>query len=177
VAQDPLISQAKLIAEPWDVRPLEQLRPRPFPAAMERVNGRFRDTTRDWWRSQDRMLGDFASRLCGSADVYGGRGEGRRPSASVNFVTVHDGFTLADLVSTTASTTRPRRGQSRRHRRQPLVELRIEGPTTDPDVLALRARQQRAFLATLLFSPVCRCCWAATRPAAPSGATTTVLPG
>jgi hypothetical protein len=119
------------------------------------------------------MLGDFASRLCGSADIYGGRGEGRRPSASVNFVTVHDGFTLADLVSYNGKHNEAN-GEGNRDGTDDNRSWNCgrEGPTTDPDVLALRARQQRAFLATLLLSAGVPSCWAATRPAAPSGATT-----
>jgi glycogen operon protein len=153
VAQDPLISQAKLIAEPWDVGRMDSYDVGRFPPLWSEWNGRFRDTTRDWWRSQDRMLGDFASRLCGSADIYGGRGEGRRPSASVNFVTVHDGFTLADLVSYNGKHNEAN-GEGNRDGTDDNRSWNcgIEGPTTDPDVLALRARQQRAFLATLLLS-------------------------
>ncbi len=153
VAQDPLISQAKLIAEPWDVGRLDSYDVGRFPPLWSEWNGRFRDTTRDWWRSHDRMLGDFASRLCGSADIYSGRGEGRRPSASVNFVTVHDGFTLADLVSYNGKHNEAN-GEGNRDGTDDNRSWNcgIEGPTTDPDVLALRARQQRAFLATLLLS-------------------------
>ncbi len=153
VAQDPLISQAKLIAEPWDVGRLDSYDVGRFPPLWSEWNGRFRDTTRDWWRSHDRMLGDFASRLCASADIYGGRGEGRRPSASVNFVTVHDGFTLADLVSYNGKHNEAN-GEGNRDGTDDNRSWNcgIEGPTTDPDVLALRARQQRAFLATLLLS-------------------------
>ncbi|MEE6134887.1 glycogen debranching protein GlgX [Mycobacterium sp. 050128] len=153
VAQDPLISQAKLIAEPWDVGRWDSYDVGRFPPLWSEWNGRFRDTTRDWWRSQDGMLGDFASRLCGSADIYGGRGEGRRPSASVNFVTVHDGFTLADLVSYDGKHN-DANGEGNRDGTDDNRSWNcgIEGPTTDPDVLALRARQQRAFLATLLLS-------------------------
>jgi isoamylase len=153
VAQDPLISQAKLIAEPWDVGRWDSYDVGRFPPLWSEWNGRFRDTTRDWWRSQDSMLGDFASRLCGSADIYGGRGEGRRPSASVNFVTVHDGFTLADLVSYDGKHNEAN-GEDNRDGTDDNRSWNcgIEGVTTDPDVLALRARQQRAFLATLLLS-------------------------
>ena len=98
-------------------------------------------------------MGDFASRLCGSADIYGSRGEGRRPSASVNFVTVHDGFTLADLVSYNDKHNEAN-GEGNRDGTDDNRSWNcgIEGPTTDPDVVALRARQQRAFLATLLLS-------------------------
>jgi isoamylase len=124
-----------------------------FPPLWSEWNGRFRDTTRDWWRSQDKTLGDFASRLCGSSDIYGGRGEGRRPSASVNFVTVHDGFTLADLVSYNGKHNEAN-GEGNRDGTDDNCSWNcgIEGPTTDPDVLGLRARQQRAFLTTLLLS-------------------------
>jgi len=153
VAQDPLISQAKLIAEPWDVGRFDSYDVGRFPPLWSEWNGRFRDTTRDWWRSQDKTLGDFASRLCGSSDIYGGRGEGRRPSTSVNFVTVHDGFTLADLVSYNGKHNEAN-GEGNRDGTDDNRSWNcgIEGPTTDPDVLALRARQQRAFLATLLLS-------------------------
>jgi isoamylase len=153
VAQDPLISQAKLIAEPWDVGRLDSYDVGRFPPLWSEWNGRFRDTIRDWWRSEDRILGDFASRLCGSADIYGDRGEGRRPTASVNFVTVHDGFTLADLVSYNGKHNEAN-GEGNRDGTDDNRSWNcgIEGVTTDPDVLALRARQQRAFLATLLLS-------------------------
>ena len=153
VGQDPLISQAKLIAEPWDVGRLDSYNVGRFPPLWSEWNGRFRDTTRDWWRSQDKTLGDFASRLCGSSDIYGGRGEGRRPSASVNFITVHDGFTLADLVSYNRKHNEAN-GEGNRDGTDDNRSWNcgIEGPTTDPDVLALRARQQRAFLTTLLLS-------------------------
>src|ERR1700677_124974 len=153
VAQDPLISQAKLIADPWDVGRLDSYDVGRFPPLWSDWNARFRDTTRDWWRSQDRMLGDFASRLCGSADIYGGRGEGRRPSASVNFVTVHDGFTLADLGSYNGKHNEAN-GEGNRDGTDDNRSWNcgMEGPTTDPDVLALRARQQRACLGTLLLS-------------------------
>jgi glycogen operon protein len=114
-------------------------------------NGRFRDTVRDWWRSHDGLLPDFATRLCGSADLYDRPDEGRRPSASVNFVTVHDGFTLNDLVSydrkhNDANTENNRDGTDDNRS----WNCGAEGPTGDVGVNALRARQKRAFLATLL---------------------------
>ncbi|MGB9223031.1 glycogen debranching protein GlgX [Mycobacterium sp.] len=153
VAQDPVISRAKLIAEPWDVGRMDSYEVGRFPPLWSEWNGRFRDTLRDWWRSQDGRLAEFASRLCGSSDIYGDREKGRRPSASVNFITVHDGFTLNDLVS-----------YDRKHNEVNTEDNRdgtddnrswncgVEGPTADPEVLALRARQQRAFLLTLLLS-------------------------
>jgi isoamylase len=153
VAQDPVISQAKLIAEPWDVGQMDSYEVGRFPPRWGEWNGRFRDTIRDWWRSQDGRLAEFASRLCGSSDIYGDRAEGRRPSASVNFVTVHDGFTLNDLVSY----NQKRNEANGENNRDGTDDNRswncgVEGPTDDPDVLALRARQERAFLLTLLLS-------------------------
>jgi isoamylase len=153
VGQDPVISQVKLIAEPWDVGQFDSYDLGRFPAQWSEWNGRFRDTVRDWWRSHDGLLGDFASRLCGSADIYGGRAEGRRPSASVNFITVHDGFTLTDLVSYDGKHNEAN-GEGNRDGTDDNRSWNcgIEGPTTDPDVLALRARQKRALLLTLLLS-------------------------
>ncbi|MDR3655827.1 MAG: glycogen debranching protein GlgX [Mycobacterium sp.] len=153
VGQDPVISQVKLIAEPWDVGRFDSYDVGRFPAQWSEWNGRFRDTVRDWWRSHDGLLGDFASRMCGSADIYGGPAAGRRPSASVNFVTVHDGFTLTDLVSydgkhNEANTEDNRDGTDDNRS----WNCGVEGPTTSPDVLALRARQKRALLLTLLQS-------------------------
>lgn len=153
VVQDPVISQVKLIAEPWDVGRSDSYALGRFPSLWSEWNGRFRDTVRDFWRSTDGMLGDFASRLCASADLYGSRDEGRKPATSINFVTVHDGFTLSDLVS-----------YNDKHNDSNLEGNRdgtddnrswncgVEGPTVDPIVMSLRSRQQRAFLATLLLS-------------------------
>ncbi|WP_374021367.1 glycogen debranching protein GlgX [Mycobacterium sp. HNNTM2301] len=153
VAQDPVISRVKLIAEPWDVGRFDSYELGRFPPLWSEWNGRFRDTVRDFWRSRDGLLGDFASRLCGSADLYGGRDEGRRPSASINFVTVHDGFTLADLVSyndkhNDANLEGNRDGTTDNRS----WNCGVEGPTAEPDVLKLRSRQQRAFIATLVLS-------------------------
>ncbi len=153
VAQDPVISRAKLIAEPWDVGRMDSYEVGRFPPLWSEWNGRFRDTLRDWWRSQDGRLAEFASRLCGSSDIYGDREKGRRPSASVNFITVHDGFTLNDLVSydrkhNEANTEDNRDGTDDNRS----WNCGVEGPTADPEVLALRARQQRAFLVTLMLS-------------------------
>src|SRR6202008_2190076 len=114
---------------------------------------RFRDTVRDWWRSQDGRLAEFASRLCGSSDICGNPAEGRHPSASINFVTVHDGFTLNDLVSYDQKHNEAN-GENNRDGTDDNRSWNcgVEGPTDDPDVLALRARQERAFLVTLLLS-------------------------
>ncbi len=153
VSQDPLVSGVKLIAEPWDVGQSDSYDLGRFPPLWSEWNGRFRDTARDFWRSRDGLLGDYATRLCGSADLYGRRGEGRRPSASVNFITVHDGFTLTDLVSynnkhNDANLEGNRDGSNDNRS----WNCGTEGPTTDADVMALRGRQKRALLATLMLS-------------------------
>jgi isoamylase len=153
VGQDPVISRVKLIAEPWDVGRLDSYDIGRFPPLWSEWNGRFRDTMRDWWRSHDGLLPEFATRLCGSADIYDRPDEGRRPSASVNFVTVHDGFTLNDLVSyngkhNEANSENNRDGTDDNRS----WNCGVEGSTADPTVLALRARQKRAFLVTLLLS-------------------------
>jgi glycogen operon protein len=149
IHQDPILSQVKLIAEPWDVGP-GGYQVGNFPILWSEWNGIYRDTMRDFWRGRA-PLGDFASRFGGSADLY--ESDGRRPFASVNFITAHDGFTLHDLVSYNekhneangedgADGTTDNRSWN----------CGVEGPTDDPSVLALRARQERNFLATLLLS-------------------------
>jgi glycogen operon protein len=153
VSQDPVISQVKLIAEPWDVGRMDSYDIGRFPPLWSEWNGRYRDTVRDWWRSHGGLVGDFATRMCGSADIYDRPDERRRPSASVNFVTVHDGFPLTDLVSynykhNEANTEGNRDGTDDNRS----WNCGVEGPANDPAVLALRARQKRAFLATLLLS-------------------------
>ena len=151
VAQDPVVSQVKLIAEPWDVGQQDSYALGHFPALWSEWNGRFRDTVRDFWRSQDGTLADFATRVAGSADLYGG--SRRRPSASVNLITAHDGFTLRDLVSY----DRKHNEENGEGNRDGSDDNRswnsgAEGPTDDPDVLAVRAARSRAMLATLLLS-------------------------
>jgi len=149
IHQDPVLSQVKLIAEPWDVGP-GGYQVGNFPVLWSEWNGMYRDTMRDFWRGEA-SLGDFASRLTGSSDLY--QDDGRHPSASINFITAHDGFTLRDLVS-----------YNEKHNEANLEDNRdgtddnrswncgAEGPTDDPDVLALRGRQQRNLLATLFLS-------------------------
>jgi isoamylase len=151
VAQDPVVSRAKLIAEPWDVGQMDSYDLGRFPPAWREWNGRYRDTMRDFWRSHAAGIGDFATRFCGSADMYGRTR--RRPTASVNLITVHDGFTLRDLVSyndkhneANGEANRDGTGDNRSW------NCGAEGPTDDPAVLALRARQSRAMLTTLLLS-------------------------
>ena len=150
VQQDPTISQVKLIAEPWDVGP-GGYQVGNFPPQWTEWNGKYRDTVRDFWRGEPATLGEFASRFTGSADLY--EHDGRRPVASINFVTAHDGFTLADLVSynekhNDANGEDNNDGES--HNRS--WNCGVEGPTDDPAIQTLRARQQRNFLATLLLS-------------------------
>jgi isoamylase len=150
VQQDPIVSQVKLIAEPWDVGP-GGYQVGGFPPQWTEWNGKYRDTVRDYWRGEPSTLGEFAERLSGSADLY--EGEGRRPVASINFITAHDGFTLHDLVSyndkhNEANGEDSQDGES--HNRS--WNGGEEGETDDAAVLALRSRQQRNFLATLLLS-------------------------
>src|SRR5215216_6377697 len=150
VQQDPVVSQVKLIAEPWDVGE-GGYQVGNFPGLWTEWNGKYRDTVRDYWRGEPATLGEFASRLTGSSDLY--EATGRRPGASINFVTCHDGFPLADLVSynekhNEANGEDNRDGES--HNRS--WNCGAEGPTDDPEVNALRRRQQRNFLATLFLS-------------------------
>jgi isoamylase len=150
VQQDPVVSQVKLIAEPWDLGE-GGYQVGNFPPQWSEWNGRYRDTVRDVWRGEPAILGELASRLTGSSDLY--QADSRRPSASVNFVTAHDGFTLRDLVSynekhNAANGEGNRDGEN--HNRS--WNCGVEGPTDDPTVLALRARQQRNLLATMLLS-------------------------
>jgi glycogen operon protein len=149
IHQDPVLSQVKLIAEPWDLGP-GGYQVGNFPVLWTEWNDSYRDTMRDFWRSQTNAAA-FASRFTGSSDLY--QNDGRHPSASINFVTAHDGFTLADLVS-----------YNEKHNEANLEDNRdgrddnrswncgVEGPTDDPEVNGLRALQQRNFLTTLLLS-------------------------
>ncbi len=150
VQQDPTVSQVKLIAEPWDVGP-GGYQVGNFPPQWTEWNGKYRDTVRDFWRGEDASLGEFASRLTGSADLY--ERTGRRPVASINFVTAHDGFTLADLVAynekhNEANGEDNKDGES--HNRS--WNCGVEGPTDDPEINVLRAQQQRNFITTNLLS-------------------------
>ena len=150
VEQDPIISRVKLIAEPWDLGS-GGYQVGGFPPRWSEWNGRYRDTVRDFWRSQPSTLPEFASRLMGSSDLY--QVNGRRPVASVNFITAHDGFTMNDLVSynekhNEANGEGNRDGESNNHS----WNCGVEGPTNIPDVNDLRQRQMRNMFATLLFS-------------------------
>jgi glycogen operon protein len=151
IAQDPVLTAVKLIAEPWDVG-YGGYQVGNFPPGWSEWNDQYRDTMRRFWKGDDGQLGAFASRFSASADIF--RHRGRRTWASVNFITAHDGFTLNDLVS-----------YNRKHNRANLEDNRdgkddnsswncgVEGPTDDPEVRKLRRRQIRNFLATLMLSP------------------------
>jgi glycogen operon protein len=150
IQQDPIVSQVKLIAEPWDVGE-GGYQVGNFPVLWSEWNGIYRDTVRDFWRGRERTIGEFGARFTGSSDLY--EATGRRPYASINFVTCHDGFSLRDLVSyndkhNDANGENSRDGEQ--HNRS--WNCGIEGDTDDCDVLAFRARQQRNFMVTLLMS-------------------------
>jgi glycogen operon protein len=150
ISQDPVISRVKLIAEPWDVGE-GGYQVGNFPPLWSEWNGKYRDTVRDYWRGVDRTLGEFAYRFTGSSDLY--EGTGRRPFASVNFVTVHDGFTLHDLVSYNAKHNEANGDADLSGENDNRSwNCGVEGPTDDPQVGALRARQKRNFLTTLMLS-------------------------
>jgi isoamylase len=150
IQQDPVISQVKLIAEPWDVGE-GGYQVGNFPPVWSEWNGKYRDCARDYWRGEDQSLGEFASRFTGSSDLY--ENSARLPYASINFITAHDGFTLNDLVSyndkhneANGEDNKDGEGYNRSW------NCGVEGPTDNLDVLHLRARQKRNFLATLLLS-------------------------
>jgi glycogen operon protein len=150
VQQDPVVSQVKLIAEPWDIGP-GGYQVGNFPPQWTEWNGKYRDTVRDFWRGEPATIGEFAARLTGSADLY--ENSGRRPVASINFVTAHDGFTLLDLVSYNEKHNEANKdgntdGES--HNRS--WNCGVEGPTDDAAIVALRAQQRRNFIATLFLS-------------------------
>jgi isoamylase len=149
IHQDPILSQVKLIAEPWDVGP-GGYQVGNFPILWSEWNGIYRDTMRDFWRGRA-PLRDFASRFGGSADLY--QTDGRRPFASINFITAHDGFTLRDLVSYNEKHNEAN-GEDNEDGTDDNRSWNcgVEGPTDDPQINALRARQQRNFLTTLLLS-------------------------
>jgi glycogen operon protein len=150
IQQDPVISQVKLIAEPWDLGD-GGYQVGNFPPLWTEWNGKFRDTVRDFWRGEPATLGEFASRFTGSSDLY--EHSGRKPIASINFVVAHDGFTLRDLVSydekhNEANGEDNQDGES--HNRS--WNCGVEGPTDDPAISVLRLQQRRNFLTTLLLS-------------------------
>jgi isoamylase len=150
IHQDPILSQVKLIAEPWDIGEGGYLVGN-FPVLWAEWNGKYRDTVRSYWKGGDSLVGEFAYRISGSSDLY--RMSGKRPYASINFVTAHDGFTLNDLVSynekhNEANGEDNKDGDNNNHS----WNCGVEGLTDDPKINALRARQRRNFLATLFLS-------------------------
>jgi glycogen operon protein len=150
IHQDPIISQVKLIAEPWDVGE-GGYQVGKFPPGWAEWNGKYRDSIRDYWTGANSMLGEFGQRITGSPDLY--QDDYRKPTASINFITAHDGFTLADLVSynekhNEANGEDNNDGES--HNRS--WNCGAEGPTDDPEILALRKKQKRNLLATLFLS-------------------------
>lgn len=150
IHQDPVISQVKLIAEPWDVGP-GGYQVGNFPVLWTEWNGMYRDSIRRFWKGDGGLVSELATRLAGSSDLY--QGDGRKPYASLNFITAHDGFTLEDLVSydqkhNDANGEGGRDGANDNHS----WNCGAEGPTEDANILELRERQKRNLIATLLFS-------------------------
>jgi glycogen operon protein len=150
VHQDPILSQVKLIAEPWDVGP-GGYQVGNFPVLWTEWNGKYRDTVRRFWKGEGGLVSEFATRLAGSSDLY--QNTGRRPYASINFITAHDGFTLQDLVSYDGKHNEAN-GEGNRDgsEHNDSWNCGVEGPTDDPNIVALRERQKRNLMATLLFS-------------------------
>ncbi|MFO0930661.1 MAG: glycogen debranching protein GlgX [Gemmataceae bacterium] len=150
IHQDPILSQVKLIAEPWDVGP-GGYQVGNFPVLWTEWNGKYRDCVRKFWKGDGGTVSEFATRLCGSSDLY--EQSGRRPYASINFVTCHDGFTLHDLVSYNGKHNEAN-GEDNRDGcdNNDSWNGGVEGPTDDPEITALRQRQMRNFLATLFLS-------------------------
>ena len=150
IAQDPVLSGVKLIAEPWDVGD-GGYNVGEFPALWSEWNGKYRDTVRDFWRGEPSTLGEFAARISGSADLY--QHSGRAPMASINFITAHDGFTLNDLVSYNNKHNEANgEGNADGESNNRSWNCGEEGPTEDPEVLSLRSRQIKNFLTTMFFS-------------------------
>jgi glycogen operon protein len=150
IHQDPIISTVKLIAEPWDVGD-GGYQVGNFPVLWAEWNGKYRDTVRKYWKGDAGQLSDLGYRLTGSSDLY--QNDGRKPSASINFVTAHDGFTLEDLVSYNSKHNESN-GENNNDgaNDNESWNMGAEGPTDDPDILREREKQKRNFLATLLLS-------------------------
>jgi isoamylase len=150
IRQDPVMSGLKLIAEPWDLGPYGYQLGN-FPPGWAEWNGRYRDAVRRFWKGDEGLVADLASRVAGSSDIIGYRG--RRPWASINFITAHDGFTLQDLVSYDKKHNEAN-GEDNRDGADANYSCNygVEGHTDDPQIVALRSRQKRNFLATLLLS-------------------------
>lgn len=150
IHQDPILSQVKLIAEPWDVGQ-GGYQVGNFPPGWTEWNGKYRDNVRKFWKGDGGMASEFATRLCGSSDLY--ERSGRRPYASINFITCHDGFTLKDLVCYNGKHNEAN-GENNRDGtdNNDAWNCGVEGPTDDPNIIYLRARQKRNFIATLMLS-------------------------
>jgi glycogen operon protein len=150
VRQDPVLSRVKLIAEPWDVGP-DGYQLGGFPPGWAEWNDRYRNTVRRFWRGDDGVIGELASRITGSSDIFDRHG--RRPMESVNFITAHDGFTLNDLVSYNEKHNEANQEDNKDGTNENYSwNCGVEGPTDDPHILELRARQRRNFMATLFLS-------------------------
>jgi isoamylase len=150
IHQDPVLSQVKLIAEPWDLGE-GGYQVGNFPVLWTEWNGKYRDSVRRFWRGEGGAVSDLATRLAGSNDLYAH--SGRQPYASINFITAHDGFTLHDLVSYDEKHNEANLEENRDGENNNLsANYGVEGPTTDPEIVALRERQQRNFMATLMLS-------------------------
>jgi isoamylase len=150
IGQDPVLSQVKLIAEPWDVG-AGGYQVGNFPSGWNEWNDKYRDTMRAYWKGDGGLIGDFAQRFMGSSDLY--EASGRKPHASINFITAHDGFTLHDLVSYNAKHNEANGEENRDGNDNNLSwNCGVEGPSDDPAVNALRARQMRNLLVSLLLS-------------------------
>jgi glycogen operon protein len=150
LAQDPVLSTVKLVAEPWDIGE-GGYQVGNFPTLWSEWNGKYRDTIRNYWRGEDQTLGDFASRIAGSSDLY--QDDGRHPNASINFVTAHDGFTLADLTAYNDKHNDANgEGGADGESHNASWNGGAEGPTDDPKINELRSKQRRNFIATLMLS-------------------------
>ncbi|RYU92179.1 glycogen debranching enzyme GlgX [Mucilaginibacter terrigena] len=150
IYQDPIISQVKLIAEPWDIGE-DGYQVGNFPPGWAEWNGKYRDCIRDYWIGAESMLGEFGQRFTGSPDLY--QGDYRKPTASINFITAHDGFTLNDLVSYNEKHNEANgedNNDGENHNRS--WNCGVEGPTDDPEVISLRNKQKRNLLATMFLS-------------------------
>ena len=150
IHQDPILSQVKLIAEPWDVGP-GGYQVGNFPVLWTEWNGKYRDSVRRFWKGEGRLASELATRLAGSSDLY--EGDGRNPYASINFITAHDGFSLQDLVSYDQKHN-DANGEGNRDGTDDNFSWNcgVEGPTDDKGIIAVRERQKRNLFATMLFS-------------------------
>ncbi|HNV87041.1 MAG TPA: alpha-amylase family glycosyl hydrolase, partial [Candidatus Omnitrophota bacterium] len=150
IQQDPVLANVKLIAEPWDIGD-GGYQVGNFPVGWAEWNGKYRDTVRRFWKGDGGVVAEFASRLCGSSDLY--EQSGRRPYASINFITSHDGFALQDLVSYNEKHNEANQDENRDGDNNNLSwNCGVEGPAEDPEVISLREKQKRNLMATLLLS-------------------------